>query len=154
MLTQGQSAPAWTGIDQHGDTRSSNEFLGSWLLLYFYPKDDTPGCTTEACGLRDTFPELRSNNVHVVGVSADDEKSHQKFAKKFDLPFALIADTDKSIINAFGVWGEKSMYGKKYMGILRTSFLIDPTGVVQKVYEQVKPAEHAKEILQDISTLA
>ncbi len=154
MLTEGQLAPTWTGTDQHGEKRSSTEFAGSMLLVYFYPKDDTPGCTTEACGLRDTFPELRSNNVHIVGVSADDAQSHQAFAKKYNLPFSLIADTDKSIINAFGVWGEKSMYGKKYMGILRTSFLIDASGVIRKVYENVKPADHAADILRDTQRLA
>ncbi len=154
MITDGQTAPAWSGIDQNGRRHSSDEFRGSWLLLYFYPKDDTPGCTTEACGLRDNIQELLQRGVHVVGVSADDVESHQHFAMKYNLPFILIADVDKVIIKEYGAWGEKSMYGKNYMGIMRMSLLIDPDGVVRKIYPKVKPAEHAEEILHDIEVLA
>lgn len=154
MLSEGSPAPEWTGKDQHGKEIGLKDFRGSWLLVYFYPKDDTPGCTTEACGLRDNFTELRARGVQVVGISADDEEAHRAFADKFNLPFSLIADTDKSIIAAYGAWGEKSMYGKKYMGILRISFLIGPDGIIRKIYPKVKPAEHAMEILRDMETLA
>lgn len=121
--------------------------------MYFYPKDDTPGCTAEACGLRDHFAVFGERGISILGVSADDETSHAAFAAKFDLPFPLLADTEKRMIKEYGAWGEKSLYGKKYMGILRTTFLIDPEGIVRKVYEKVSPEKHAEEILRDIEGL-
>jgi thioredoxin-dependent peroxiredoxin len=153
VIHEGHHAPAFSAPDQSGRIHTLDDYRGSWLLLYFYPKDDTAGCTAEACGLRDSFQELRSRGVSVVGVSADDGQSHAAFAQKFSLPFPLLADTEKRMIKEYGAWGEKSLYGKKYMGILRTSFLIDPDGIVRKVYEKVKPEQHAVEILRDIDTL-
>jgi len=153
MLNIGDAAPAFSAADQYGETRTLSECKESWLLLYFYPKDDTPGCTTEACELRDNMNALRSHNIKVVGISADSVESHTKFSSKFALQFPLLADTSKEIIKAYGVWGEKSMYNKTYMGILRTSFLIDPNGIVQKVYEKVKPEGHADMVIKDIQEM-
>lgn len=154
MLTVGQKAPDFSAPDQYGNMRSLSEFNKGWLLLYFYPKDDTPGCTAEACELRDSLHALKTLDAAVIGVSADDETSHKKFSDKYALSFPILADTDKKIINAYGVWGEKSMYGKTYWGIFRTSFLIDPTGVIRKVYEKVKPEGHAEEIVKDMKELS
>lgn len=153
MVQEGQKAPAFSAPDQSGKIRISGEFRGTWLLLYFYPKDDSEGCTTEACGLRDNMNALRGRGVTIVGVSADDQKSHAEFGEKYALSFPLLADTDKQIIKAYGVWGEKTMSGKTYMGILRTTFLINPDGIIHKVYEKVKPEDHAEEVLKDIGTL-
>lgn len=153
MFTAGQKAPDFSAVDQYGSKRSLSDFNKGWVLLYFYPKDDTPGCTAQACGLRDSLSRLQSLNVSIVGVSADDETSHRKFSDKYALSFPILADTDKHIVNTYGVWGEKSMYGKTYMGILRTSFLIDPEGIIQKVYERVKPDEHADEVLADVKEI-
>lgn len=144
-------APNFALTDQHGTTHSLAEYAGMQVLLYFYPKDDTPGCTTEACGFRDRLNELKSKNMQVLGVSIDNEKSHKKFAEKYQLNFPLLADTDKKVVKAYGVWKEKSMYGKKYMGIMRESFLIDPKGMILKHYENVKPDIHVEEILRDIA---
>lgn len=152
-LTEGSPAPAFSAPDQEGTLRSLGEFAGSWLLLYFYPKDDTPGCIAEACGLRDHYGLLRNKSVNVVGVSVDSVKSHAKFALKHELPFTLLADEDKKIVEAYGTWQEKSMYGKSYMGTVRMSYLIDPSGVIRKIYPKVKPDEHAEEILKDVESL-
>lgn len=146
----GKKAPAFTLSDQNGKKHSLSEYAGKKVLLYFYPKDDTPGCTTEACSFRDRLNELKKQKVQVLGVSCDDEKSHKKFAEKFQLNFPLLADTDKKVVNKYGVWLEKSMYGRKYMGIQRDSFLIDEKGVVVKHYEKVKPAEHVDEVIKDV----
>jgi peroxiredoxin Q/BCP len=152
-LKAGDAAPAWKGPDQDGRVHDDNEYRGTWLLLYFYPKDDSPGCTAEACSFRDHFPALKKKGIAVVGISADDETSHKKFASKCELPFTLIADNDKAIVRAYGVWGKKSMYGKEYDGIFRTTFLLDPSGTIAKVYEKVKPENHAAEILTDFESL-
>lgn len=149
----GKAAPAFQAVDQNGKKHSLKEFKGSWLLLYFYPKDDTPGCTEEACVLRDEFAQYRKRGVAVVGVSTDDVKSHAAFASTYALPFPLLADTDRTIVNAYGVWREKSMYGRTYMGIARTSFLIDQKGMIVKIYESVKPEDHAQEVLADFDTM-
>lgn len=146
-------APAFSLPDQNGTVHSLESFKGKWLLLYFYPKDDTPGCTTEACNFRDGFQEFKDKGIEIVGVSTDPVKSHQKFSEKYQLPFTLLADTEKKTVNEYGVWVTKSMYGKEYMGIARTTFLIDPDGMIQKVYENVKPAEHGAEILKDFGSL-
>ncbi len=126
---------------------------GPWVLLYFYPKDDTTGCTTEACALRDNFPKFKKLKTVVLGVSTNSQKSHDKFAKKFDLPFALVPDEEKEIVNAYGVWGKKKFMGREYMGTKRWSFLIDPEGTIAKIYEDVKPAIHAEEVLNDLQVL-
>ncbi len=126
---------------------------GRWVLLYFYPKDMTPGCTKEACAVRDTFPSFEKLNAVVWGVSADSVESHKKFAESCNLRFPLLADTEKKAIEAYGVWQEKNMMGRKYMGIVRSSFLIDPEGNIAKVYEKVKPEIHAEEVLSDLKTL-
>ncbi len=147
MLKEGDKAPNFKGKDQNGKPIKLGDFKGKKLALYFYPKDDTPGCTKQACSLRDGFTRLKKAGISVVGVSIDDEKSHQKFIAKYDLPFDLIADTDKKIVEDYGVWGEKSMYGKKYMGTHRKTFLIDEKGKIVKAFDKVKVAEHADEVL-------
>lgn len=148
MIEAGEKAPDFTGKDQNGEEIKLSDYKGKKVVLYFYPKDDTPGCTKQACSLRDGFAELKKNNIEVLGVSADNKESHQKFIKKYDLPFTLLADTDKTIINKYGVYGEKNMYGKKFMGIKRTTFLIDEDGIIKKVFKRVKTGEHADEILK------
>src|SRR5512141_1375396 len=147
LLEVGDKAPAFKTTDQDGDTVSLSDFKGQKAVLYFYPKDDTPGCTKEACSFRDAWAQLKRRKVAVLGVSVDDEKSHKKFAEKFSLPFTLLADTDKKIVNAYGVWGEKSMYGRKYMGTHRVTYLIDEKGKIAAVWPKVKPEGHAEEIL-------
>ncbi len=145
-LEEGKKAPAFSGVDQNGNKISLADFKGKKLALYFYPKDDTPGCTSQACSIRDGFKSLTKKGIEVVGVSPDDKQSHTKFVTKYDLPFRIIADTDKKILEKYGVWAEKSMYGKKYMGVVRTTFLIDEKGVIAKVIEKPKVKEHADEI--------
>lgn len=151
MLEVGKKAPDFTANDQNGNKVKLSDLKGDRVVLYFYPKDDTPGCTKQACSLRDGFAELKKNNITVLGVSIDDEKSHQKFIAKYDLPFDLIADTDKKIVEKYGVWGEKSMYGKKYMGTLRKTFLIGEDGKIVKIFDKVKVGEHADEVLEAFS---
>ncbi len=153
MLKIGDAAPDFSAPDQYGKVRTLGEFNGSWLLLYFYPKDGTDGCTMEACELRDSMNDLRALGVSIVGVSADNEESHKKFSESYALSFPLLADTNKKIIESYGVWGEKTAPGKTYMGLLRTTFVIDPDGIIQKVYEKVKPDGHAEEILKDIKAI-
>lgn len=150
MLETGSPAPLFSLPDQNGAEHSLENYRGSWVLLYFYPRDDTPGCTKEACGLRDAWKELQQADCMVLGVSTDSEESHKKFEEKFDLPFTLLADAEKEVVEAYGVWKKKSMYGKKYMGTARMSFLIDADGTIAKVYEKVKPAEHAQQVLKDL----
>lgn len=149
----GSKAPAFILPDQDGIRHSLSDYLGKWVLLYFYPKDDTPGCTTEACTIRDSFSRFRQHNTVVLGVSADSVKSHNKFMKKYGLPFTLLADEDKTIIRGYEVWGKKNIFGKTFAGVHRMSYLIDPKGNIAKVYEKVKPEAHAKEVLNDIETL-
>lgn len=147
MAKEGDKAPNFKGRNQDGKSIKLGDFKGKKLALYFYPKDDTPGCTKQACSLRDGFADLKKAGIAVVGVSIDDERSHRKFIDKYELPFELIADTDKKIVEDYGVWGEKSMYGKKYMGTHRKTFLIDEKGKIVKVFDKVKVAEHANEVL-------
>jgi peroxiredoxin Q/BCP len=147
MLEVGAKAPAFKTVDQNGEKVSLGDFKGRYVVLYFYPKDDTSGCTKEACAFRDAFGEFRELDAEVLGVSVDDERSHKKFAEKYDLPFRLLVDTDKKIVEAYGAWGEKSMYGRKYMGTHRITYVIDPKGRIAAAYPKVKPAEHADEIL-------
>ncbi|MBP7005880.1 thioredoxin-dependent thiol peroxidase [Patescibacteria group bacterium] len=153
MLTIGDKAPDFRLNDQKGEERTLAEAKGKWVLIYFYPKDDTPGCTKEACQLRDNFPAFRKLGVEVFGVSVDSVKSHEKFVTKYELPFVLLADDQKEMVQAYGVWGERSFIGHKYMGTSRTSFLVDPQGKIAKIYESVKPAKHAEEVLNDLKTL-
>ncbi|MCM8812118.1 MAG: thioredoxin-dependent thiol peroxidase [Candidatus Omnitrophica bacterium] len=152
-LKAGSTAPDFSLQDQNGKTHKLSDYKGQWVLVYFYPKDDTPGCTKEACGLRDQISGFKKLKAQVFGVSADSVESHGKFAEKFNLPFPLLADPQKQMINAYGVWGEKQFMGKTYMGIQRASFLIDPKGKIAKVYPKVKPEEHAQEVLEDLKTL-
>ena len=151
MLEAGNPFPNFSLQNQNGKTVSLGDFAGKWLVVYFYPKDDTPGCTKEACSLRDGWAKFRKKKIAVLGVSIDDEKSHKKFADKFSLPFTLLADTDKAIVKAYGVWGEKSMYGRKYMGTNRVTYLIDEKGKIASVWPKVKPDGHAEEILEALS---
>jgi thioredoxin-dependent peroxiredoxin len=147
LLEVGDKAPAFRTTNQDGETVSLGDFKGKKLVLYFYPKDDTPGCTKEACSFRDGWSKFRKRGLAVLGVSTDDEKSHRKFADKFSLPFPLLADTDKAIVKAYGTWGEKSMYGRKYMGTHRVTYLIDEKGKIAAVWPKVKPDGHADEVL-------
>ena len=147
-VTVGSPAPAFTANNQNGNAVSLSDFTGKKLVLYFYPKDDTPGCTAEACSLRDNYNELIKQGYAIVGVSPDDEKKHQKFITKYSLPFDLLADTNNAIALAYGVWVEKSMYGRKYMGIQRTTFVIDENGNLEEVIEKVDTKNHATQILK------
>ena len=144
----GDVAPDFKSKDQNGNTVKLSDYKGKKLVLYFYPKDDTPGCTKEACSFRDADDVYNSKGIKVFGVSTDDEKSHQKFISKFQLPFDLLADTDKSIVESYGVWGEKSMYGKKYMGTTRKTFLIGEDGKIAKIFDKVNVEQHADEVLE------
>ena len=146
-LVVGAKAPAFSAPDQSGKIVSLSDFKGKKVVLYFYPKDDTPGCTTEACSFRDEHSAFLKKGAVVLGVSPDSAKSHSKFIEKFSLPFPLLADEDKKIANAYGVWVEKSMYGKKYMGVERSTFVIGPDGKLLAIYRKVKPAEHTAEVL-------
>jgi len=148
MLKEGDKAPNFSAKDQDGNDVSLADLKGQRVVLYFYPKDDTPGCTKEACSFRDSDDVYKEKNIRVLGVSTDSEKSHQKFISKFNLPFTLLADTDKKIVEDYGVWGEKSMYGKKYMGTNRKTFLIDEEGKIKKVFDKVNVSEHAGEVLE------
>jgi peroxiredoxin Q/BCP len=147
-IMQGMKAPEFAAVDQHGEKIGLSDFKGQKLALYFYPKDNTSTCTVQACNLRDGFNELEKKGIIVVGVSPDDEKSHLKFIAKHELPFRIIADTDKKVVASFGVWAEKSMYGKKYMGVIRKTFLIDENGMIVKVIDKPKVKEHADEIAE------
>ena len=147
-LKAGQKAPDFSSKDQNGETVSLSQFAGKKVVLYFYPKDDTPGCTAEACNFRDNYQGLTAQGIVVLGVSVDDEKSHQKFINKHNLPFTLLADTDKKIVEDYGVWGEKNMYGKKYMGITRKTFLIDEQGVISHIIEKVDTANSTAQVLE------
>ena len=154
LLEPGAKAPDFQTTDQDGKPVSLRDFEGKKVVLYFYPKDDTPGCTKEACAFRDGFAEFRKRGIEVLGVSADDEKSHKKFAKKFGLPFRLLADTDRKIIGDYGAWGEKSLYGRLFKGINRVTYLIDEKGKIAAVWPKVKPDEHAAEILAFVDETA
>ncbi len=148
LIREGQSAPLFTAQTQNGTTVSLKDFKGKSVVLYFYPRDDTPGCTKEACGFRDSWKKIQKNGAVVLGVSPDSIKSHEKFSKKFKLPFLLLVDEEKKIIQDYGVWGEKKFMGRRYMGVYRTTFLIGPDGKIKKIWPQVKPDEHAAEILE------
>ena len=154
MIHEGDTAPDFSLLDQHGKQHTLSSYQGRWVLLYFYPKDATPGCTKEACMIRDAFPRFEKIHAHVFGISADSVESHKKFAAAYQLPFSLLSDGDKSVVTAYGVWREKQMMGRKFFGIVRTSFLITPEGMVHKIYSSVKPETHAEEVLADLQALA
>ncbi|HAS35371.1 MAG TPA: thioredoxin-dependent thiol peroxidase [Flavobacteriales bacterium] len=147
-LQEGQKAPEIRGIDQHGKEVSLSDFSGKKLILYFYPKDNTPGCTAEACNLRDNYQVLLDKGFAILGVSADDEKKHLKFADKYELPFQLLADTERKVIEAYKVWGPKKFMGKEYDGIHRKTFVIDEIGNIQKIFDKVKTKAHSEQILE------
>ncbi len=153
MTASGTAAPDFTALTDDGSSLTLSSLRGRPVVVYFYPKDDTSGCTVEACEFRDMFPRFDSTKAVILGVSPDDVKSHAKFVKKFDLPFTLVADTDKAIAMAYDVWKEKSMYGRKYMGVERTTFLIDAKGKIAHVFAKVKPAGHAAEVMAAIDAL-
>jgi peroxiredoxin Q/BCP len=152
-VKEGEPAPDFELPDQTGERHSLTHHRGEWILLYFYPKDDTPGCTKEACGIRDAYADFKENKIEVFGVSVDSVESHGKFAEKYHLPFTLLSDADKKAVNEYGVYGKKKFMGREYQGTLRTSFLIDPEGRIAKIYEDVKPEAHAEEILRDFRAL-
>jgi peroxiredoxin Q/BCP len=148
MLKEGDKAPDFTAKDQSDNTVKLSDFKGKKVVLYFYPKDDTPGCTKEACSFRDADAVYNKKGIKVFGISTDSEKSHQKFISKYQLPFDLLADTEKEIVEKYGVWGEKSMYGKKYMGTVRKTFLVGEDGKIAKIFDKVNVSEHADEVLE------
>ena len=150
-LKSGDRAPLFSLPDQTGKLHTLSDYAGKWVLLYFYPKDDTPGCTKEACMLQANLPSFEKVKGVVLGVSVDSVKSHAKFAEKYKLAFTLLADENKEVVEQYGVWGEKKFMGRTYKGIKRTSFLIDPKGIITKIYEDVKPALHAEEVLKDLA---
>ncbi len=147
-LKEGDKAPAFSGNDQDGKKIALADYIGKKVVLYFYPEDDTPTCTVQACNLRDNYALLKKNGFVVVGVSPDDEKKHKKFEAKFGLPFTLIADPKHAIIDKYGVWGEKKLYGREYMGIHRTTFLLDEKGIIRKIFLRPKNKQHAEEIIK------
>ena len=148
LLKQGDKAPAFTANDQDGKVHSLKDYKGKKVVLYFYPKDDTETCTKEACNLRDNFAALKKKGIVVLGVSADNEKSHKKFEKKYSLPFTLLVDTEKKIINSYEVWAEKKFMGRTYMGILRTTFLINESGKIDHIIEKVESKNHTAQIVE------
>jgi len=149
-LNIGDLAPAFSGKDQNGNTIQLADYKGKKLVIYFYPKDNTPGCTAQACNLRDNYELLQKQGYNILGISCDSEKSHQKFITKFELPFPLIADEDQTIVNQFGVWVEKSMYGKTYMGIARTTFVIDENQKIIDIIAKVDTKEHTSQIVRSL----
>lgn len=152
-LTAGTQAPDFVLKDENGVERNLSDYLGQALVLYFYPKDDTPGCTTEACNFRDDYSAYEQAGVTILGVSPDNVKSHTKFKTKFDLPFTLLADEGHQVCEAYGVWGRKKFMGREYDGVFRTTFLIDRHGMINQVFENVKPAQHSAEVMEAIRKL-
>lgn len=152
-LKIGQRAPDFKLSDQFRKSHSLSDYKGQWLFLYFYPKDNTPGCTKEACSIRDDFSEFKKLGVAVLGVSVDLIKSHQGFSRKYNLPFNLLSDDRKEVVKLYGVWGNKSFMGRSYQGTFRTSFLINPEGKIEKIYEKVKPEKHSQEVLADFKKI-
>jgi thioredoxin-dependent peroxiredoxin len=149
-LQEGDKAPAFTSTDQNGTKHSLAQYKGQYLVLFFYPEDDTPTCTIQACNLRDNYALLKKEGFEVLGISPDDEKKHKKFEAKFSLPFTLIADPTHTIIDKYGVWGEKKLYGRNYMGLHRTTFIVNPKGIIEKIFLRPKNKQHAAEIIAAI----
>ena len=152
MIAEGQEAPDFELMSDAGETVKLSELRGKPVVLYFYPRDDTPGCTTQACGIRDAYGEFERAGAVVLGVSPDNERSHVKFREKYELPFSLLADTEHAVADRYGVWGEKKFMGKKYMGVSRSTFVIDESGKVKKVFEKVTPATHADDVLAALAS--
>ncbi len=150
IMEVGQQAPDFMLLDENGQIHHLSDYQGKYVLLYFYPKDDTPGCTTEACNFRDDYSQYDDANVIILGVSPDSPQSHAKFKNKYNLPFTLLADEDHKVCELFGVWGPKKSFGKEYEGVHRTTYLINPDGRIQKVYEKVSPANHSVEVLDEL----
>ena len=150
ILKEGDKAPTFQGIDQNGDSISLDDYKGKKLILYFYPKDSTPGCTNEACNLRDNYDDILSKGLDVIGVSPDSEKSHQKFITKHELPFRLISDTEKVVLNLYNAWGEKKLYGRTYDGVLRKTFIIDENQNIETIFEKVKTKDHTNQIFEGL----
>lgn len=150
MLEVGKKAPSFTLLDQNGKKHSLKDYLGKKVVLYFYPKDNTSGCTKEACSYKELYPDFMEKGAVVIGISKDSVKSHKNFEDKYELPFILLSDEDTTVIQKYDVWKEKSMYGRKYMGIERSTYLIDEKGKIIKAYQKVKPAENAKDVLEDL----
>ncbi len=149
-LKEGNKAPNFTGVDQNGESVSLDQYKGKKVVLYFYPKDNTPGCTAEACNLRDNYSDLLEKGMNVIGVSPDSEESHKKFIKKFDLPFRLISDPDKEILKLYEAWGEKKLYGRTYDGVLRKTYIISEDQTIEKIFEKVKTKDHTNQIYQEL----
>lgn len=147
-LKEGDKAPVFTGLNEKGEEVSLSDYKGKKLILFFYPKDNTPGCTAEACNLRDNYDQLRAQGFELLGVSPDSAKKHQNFIKKHEFPFPLLADTEQEVLQKYGVWGEKQMYGRTYMGVFRTTFIIDASGVIEKIFTKVDTKAHAGQILE------
>ena len=148
ILEEGQKAPAFRGLDQNGNPVSLSDYKGKKLVLFFYPEDDTPTCTIQACNIRDNFSALKKEGIHIIGISPDEAKKHKKFEAKYQLPFTMIVDPNHAIIDKFGVWGEKQLYGRKYLGLHRTTFLINEKGIIKKVFLRPKNKQHAEEIMR------
>jgi len=153
-LKEGDKAPAFTGKDQNGKKLSLSEYKGKKVVLYFYPEDDTPTCTVQACNLRDSYALLKKQGFTILGISPDEEKKHKRFEAKYDLPFTLVADPTHKIIDSYGVWGEKLLYGRRYMGLHRTTFVIDEKGIIRKIFLKPKSKQHAEEIVKAWKELA
>lgn len=150
ILKEGDNAPDFNGIDQNGDSVSLNQFKGKKVILYFYPKDNTPGCTNEACNLRDNYNDILEKGLDVIGISPDSEASHKKFIDKHKLPFVLISDPDKKILNLYNAWGEKKLYGKVYDGVLRKTFIISEDQIIERIFTKVKTKDHTNQIYQEL----
>lgn len=149
-LKKGDKAPEFSGVDQDGETINLSDYRGKKVILYFYPKDNTPGCTAEACNLNENYSELIKKGFEVIGVSPDSEQSHSRFISKYSLKFNLIADTDKSVLKSYGAWGLKKLYGKEYDGVLRTTFVIDENGIIESVFTKVDTKNHTQQILNEL----
>ena len=152
-VAEGKKAPDFKLADQNGDVHQLKDYMGKWVVVYFYPKDNTPGCTKEACNFRDNIKPIEKLGAKVIGVSVDSVKKHANFVAKYDLPFTLLADVEQKMVNDYGVWGLKKFMGREYMGINRMTFIIDPTGKVAKVYPKVKAATHGEEVLNDLKSI-
>ena len=150
VLEVGQKAPEFSLVDNEGQAHRLSDYQGQTIVVYFYPKDDTPGCTKEACSFRDSYEDYRKAGVEIIGISPDSEKSHSKFKKKHDLRFVLLSDPEHQVCEAFGVWGLKKMYGREYEGVFRTTFIIGPDGTIKRVFENVKPSDHSEEVLAEV----
>lgn len=150
VLSEGMKAPEFNLTDSEGNQHQLSDYEGETIVVYFYPKDDTPGCTKEACSFRDAYADFKEAGVEVIGISPDTEKSHKKFANKYDLPFTLLSDPDHEVSEAYGVWGLKKYMGREYEGIYRTTFIIGPEGEIKRVFENVKPSDHSQEVLEEV----